>query len=67
MIGHKIVPNDTRKFIIKMLSDIEDTDNRKVITKWIFTDNVAMDKNLIEEFYIDRNKSVPLIIQVKYI
>ena len=34
-----------------MLQNIENTKNRIIKTKWIFTDNVAVNKNIIEEFY----------------
>ena len=49
-----------------MLGDIENTKNRIVKTKWVFTDNVAADKNIIEEFYEDNYDYKPEIIQVNF-
>ena len=49
-----------------MLSDIEETINRKLTTKWIFTDNVAMDKNIIQNYYQSNNNTIPEVIQVYF-
>ena len=47
-----------------MLQDIEETQNRIIQTKWIFTDNVTMDQTIIQTFYQMNYNIKPDIIQV---
>ena len=49
-----------------MLNDIEETINRKITTKCIFTDNVAMGKNIIQNHYQSNFNTKPEVIQVYF-
>lgn len=58
MLGFRIVPNDSRKYIRELLKEIWETPGRTVITKAVYTDNPRVDTAVVSktfsEFYPDK-------------
>jgi hypothetical protein len=51
VLGHKIVPNDSREFVTEILLEIWKTEGRTVSTQAIYTDNPIVDSKSIQNAY----------------
>jgi hypothetical protein len=51
VLAMKIVPNDTRHFVQQLLHSIWTTEDRKVQTVCVYTDNARIDGNIIIELW----------------
>lgn len=52
VVRYKIVPNDTRVYIAALLNDIWTIPGRTILTKCVYTDNVRVDSQIIENCFL---------------